>query len=223
MARGGRGLGHRARGAARDRHHEPARDDGPVGPQDRRPRLPRDRLAEPPDGRVCARLQGRGPRARLPRAHRPRPRPVLLRQQDRAGSSRATPRCGRAPRPARSRSARSTRWLIHRLTGGRVHATDPTNASRTLLFDIHAPPLGPRAPARSSACPRPMLPEVRPSCRRLRRDGGARRASRRGPDRRGSPATSRPRSSARAASSRAWRRTPTAPAPSSCSTPASAG
>ncbi len=28
-------------------------------------------------------------------------------------------------------------WLIHRLTGGRVHATDPTNASRTLLFDIH--------------------------------------------------------------------------------------
>ncbi|MDB5445132.1 MAG: glpK, partial [Phenylobacterium sp.] len=29
-------------------------------------------------------------------------------------------------------------WLIWRLTGGRVHATDATNASRTLLFDIHA-------------------------------------------------------------------------------------
>jgi glycerol kinase len=28
-------------------------------------------------------------------------------------------------------------WLVDRLTGGRVHATDPTNASRTLLFDIH--------------------------------------------------------------------------------------
>jgi len=28
-------------------------------------------------------------------------------------------------------------WLVHRLTGGRVFATDPTNASRTLLFDIH--------------------------------------------------------------------------------------
>lgn len=27
-------------------------------------------------------------------------------------------------------------WLIWHLTGGRVHATDPTNASRTLLFDI---------------------------------------------------------------------------------------
>jgi glycerol kinase len=28
-------------------------------------------------------------------------------------------------------------WLLWRLTGGRVHATDATNASRTMLFDIH--------------------------------------------------------------------------------------
>ncbi|MBI5920537.1 MAG: glycerol kinase GlpK [Betaproteobacteria bacterium] len=28
-------------------------------------------------------------------------------------------------------------WLIWQLTGGRVHLTDVTNASRTLLFDIH--------------------------------------------------------------------------------------
>lgn len=28
-------------------------------------------------------------------------------------------------------------WLIWRMTGGRVHVTDVTNASRTLLFDIH--------------------------------------------------------------------------------------
>jgi glycerol kinase len=28
-------------------------------------------------------------------------------------------------------------YLIYRLTGGRVHATDATNAGRTLLFDIH--------------------------------------------------------------------------------------
>ncbi|MFZ5789373.1 MAG: glycerol kinase GlpK [Pseudomonadota bacterium] len=28
-------------------------------------------------------------------------------------------------------------WLLWRLTGGRVHATDATNASRTLLYDIH--------------------------------------------------------------------------------------
>jgi glycerol kinase len=28
-------------------------------------------------------------------------------------------------------------WLLWRLTGGRVHATDATNAARTMLFDIH--------------------------------------------------------------------------------------
>lgn len=28
-------------------------------------------------------------------------------------------------------------WLIWRFTGGKVHATDHTNASRTMLFDIH--------------------------------------------------------------------------------------
>jgi glycerol kinase len=28
-------------------------------------------------------------------------------------------------------------WLISRLTGGRVHATDATNASRTMLFNLH--------------------------------------------------------------------------------------
>jgi glycerol kinase len=29
-------------------------------------------------------------------------------------------------------------WLIWKMTGGAVHATDPTNASRTLLYDIHS-------------------------------------------------------------------------------------
>src|SRR5437667_8923094 len=29
-------------------------------------------------------------------------------------------------------------WLVWKLSGGAVHATDPTNASRTLLYDIHA-------------------------------------------------------------------------------------
>ena len=28
-------------------------------------------------------------------------------------------------------------WLIYRLTGGLVHATDPSNAARTMLFNIH--------------------------------------------------------------------------------------
>ncbi len=29
-------------------------------------------------------------------------------------------------------------WLVWKLTGGRAHVTDPSNASRTLLFDINS-------------------------------------------------------------------------------------
>ena len=53
-------------------------------------------------------------------------------------------------------------WLVWKLTGGTVHATDVTNASRTLLFDIHERRWS------SDLCklfgvPESMLPEVRPS------------------------------------------------------------
>ena len=43
-------------------------------------------------------------------------------------------------------------FLIWRLTGGKVHATDATNAARTLLFDIDTRRLGRRAAASCSAC-----------------------------------------------------------------------
>ena len=53
-------------------------------------------------------------------------------------------------------------WLIYNLTRGKVHATDYTNASRTMLFDIH------RLDWDDELCelfrvPRSMLPEARPS------------------------------------------------------------
>ncbi len=38
-------------------------------------------------------------------------------------------------------------FLLWRLTGGRVHATDATNASRTLLLNIHYRPMGRRVTA----------------------------------------------------------------------------
>lgn len=53
-------------------------------------------------------------------------------------------------------------FLIWRLTGGRVHATDLTNASRTLLFDIHAAQWSDEL-LEMFQVPRAMLPEVRPS------------------------------------------------------------
>jgi glycerol kinase len=53
-------------------------------------------------------------------------------------------------------------FLLWRLTGGRVHATDVSNASRTLLFDIHR--LGWDDELLDLVgVPRAMLPEVRPS------------------------------------------------------------
>ncbi len=54
-------------------------------------------------------------------------------------------------------------YLIWKLTGGKVHATDPTNASRTMLYDIHNHCWDPRL-LELLEIPACMLPEVRPSC-----------------------------------------------------------
>jgi glycerol kinase len=53
-------------------------------------------------------------------------------------------------------------WLIWKLTGGAVHAPDPTNASRTMLYDIDAAEWSEALCARFGV-PVAMLPEVRPS------------------------------------------------------------
>ena len=53
-------------------------------------------------------------------------------------------------------------YLIWRLTGGRVHATDPTNASRTLLYDIDRLAWSDELCGMFGIPPR-ILPEVRPS------------------------------------------------------------
>lgn len=53
-------------------------------------------------------------------------------------------------------------WLLWQLTGGRVHATDVTNASRTLLFDIHRGEWSDEL-LRLFDIPRPLLPQILPS------------------------------------------------------------
>ena len=58
-------------------------------------------------------------------------------------------------------------WLLWKLTGGTaaagaLHRTDPTNASRTLLFDIHRRAWDPEL-CELLDVPPAMLPEVRPS------------------------------------------------------------
>ena len=51
-------------------------------------------------------------------------------------------------------------WLIWNLTGGKVHATDATNAARTLLFDIHRRQWDDEL-LQLFGVPASMLPEVR--------------------------------------------------------------
>ena len=53
-------------------------------------------------------------------------------------------------------------WLIYNLTKGAVHVTDYTNASRTMLFDIHKLCWDEEL-LKLHAIPRSMLPEVKPS------------------------------------------------------------
>jgi glycerol kinase len=53
-------------------------------------------------------------------------------------------------------------FLLWRFTGGRVHATDATNASRTLLFNIHTQEWDAEL-LRLLNVPRALLPEVRDS------------------------------------------------------------
>jgi glycerol kinase len=53
-------------------------------------------------------------------------------------------------------------WLLWQLSGGAVHATDVTNASRTLLFDIHRGDWSDELLG-LFGIPRALLPEVRPS------------------------------------------------------------
>jgi glycerol kinase len=53
-------------------------------------------------------------------------------------------------------------WLLWRLTGGAVHATEPSNASRTMLYDIHARRWDDLL-LRELGLPAVLLPEVRES------------------------------------------------------------
>ena len=99
-------------------------------------------------------------------------------------------------------------WLIWKLTGGKVHVTDYSNASRTMLFNINTLQWDddilkeldiPR-------CSRLRCPRAASTARPIRRCSAARSRSR------ARPATSSPPSSARPATIPARPRTPTAPA-----------
>ncbi len=72
------------------------------------------------------------------------------------------PRLAAAVRSGRAVIGTIDAYLVHRLTGGRVFATDHTNASRTLLFDIDRLSWDEEL-CRLFDCPSSALPEVRAS------------------------------------------------------------
>ena len=133
---------------------------------DRRTGQPRHRAIVWQDRRTAARcdeLARRRRRAARPRAHRARARPVLLGHQARvAAAARAasTPTTDLAFGTVDS-------WLLWNLTGGAVHATEPSNASRTHALRHRRRRLVRRAAATSSACPGRACPRCCPSSGRF--------------------------------------------------------
>ena len=212
-----RRAGARGRRRRRHRHHQPARDDRAVGSAHRPAGAPRHRLAGPPHRRA---LRG-APRRRRGDAGAPQDgagaRSVLLRHQARAGCSDT---CARA---RRARRARRAVLRHHRHVAGLEAHRRRRARHRRHQRVAHAALRHPRAALGRRAVP--AVRGARPCCRRCGRRAACSARPRRtcsalqcrSP---ASPATSRRRSSGRAASRRAWRRTPTAPAASSCCTPA---
>ncbi|HXY18868.1 MAG TPA: glycerol kinase GlpK [Gemmatimonadales bacterium] len=66
------------------------------------------------------------------------------------------------PDPDRTAFGTVDSWLVHRLTRGRAHVTDPTNASRTMLYDIGAGRWDDGL-LETFGVPREILPAVKPS------------------------------------------------------------
>lgn len=73
---------------------------------------------------------------------------------------------GRVPRDHDLAFGTVDSWLVWKLTGGRVHTTDPSNASRTLLYDIGEQRWSPTL-CETFDVPQACLPEVRPSSGRF--------------------------------------------------------
>jgi len=105
-------------------------------------------------------------------------------------------------------------WLVYRLTGGRVHATDYSNASRTMLLNIHTLAWDDELLALFGRIPKGSCPR---SCLQATSTGKpTRRFWARPFPSAALQGTSRRRCLGRRVSMPAWPRTPTAPAASSC-------
>ena len=203
----------------RHRHHQPARDDGRLGPRDRRAGLQRHRLAGPPHGGRLRPPEGGRAEDLVRERTGPRDRRVLLRHQDRVDPRQRRRARGRRPRPGRL--AFGTVDSLAGLEADR-RARPRHRRQQRLAHDAVQHPhadSGTTSCCACSACRPSLLPEVRASSEVYGRVAGGARARRRADRRhrrRSAGGALRPDVRRR----RAWRRTPTAPAASCCRTPA---
>ena len=200
--------------AGRDRHHQSARDGRHLGARHGQAGASRDRLAGSAHGGALRRA-----RAAHGDGSPSAPGSCSTRISRRRRSNGCFASNGRSSGTRAADLAVGTidTWLVWQLTGGAVHATDPTNASRTMLYDID------RLAWSDELCdlfgvPREMLPEVR---RRAAISASRARDMVRHVEAPilESPAISRPRCSAKDVGRAARARTRTAPARFFCSTP----
>ena len=165
---------------------------------------------------LCDELRAAGHAATVRAQDRARARRLLFRHQAPVAARPRRRRARARADAASSHSARSTRGSSGNSPAARVTCTDASNASRTLLFDIHTGDWDDELLALLDI-PRAVLPRVVASSRRLRQTRDRRRRrSDRGHRRR--PAGGAVRAGVPRA--RDSRRTRTAPAASCCSTPA---
>ena len=126
-------------GHRRGRHHQPARDGGRLGQEDRQAGLQRDRLAGHPHRHDRQRArQGRRPGS-LPRQGRPAAGDLLLGPEGQVDPRQRRRRArGKAERGdlALRQHRHLVIWNLTGGTNGGVHVTDVTNASRTMLMDL---------------------------------------------------------------------------------------
>ena len=165
----------------RARRHQPARDGHHLGPRHRRAAHERDRLAGPPNLRGVRRA--RAAPASAPMVREKTGLPIdpyfsaskIAWMLDNVEGARARAEAGELA------FGTVDCWFVWQLTGGAVHATDSSNASRTLLFDIERGVWDDELLALFNV-PRALLPGGRALVRRGRLDG-ARRVRRGDPGR----------------------------------------
>ena len=87
---------------------------------------------------LCAALRGAGHEATVSARTGLLLDPYFSAHQDRLAARSCRRRAREAAQAGELAFGTIDSFLIWRLTGGKVHATDATNASRTLLFDIHS-------------------------------------------------------------------------------------